>query len=731
MQTNYRFSINGYNVNPLFDDGLIKEYSPETGEAFMRAIISGKIKLTNGDFDWLKNQTIQTEFVVLIEMRLSFDSGWSEYWTGKFYKTDCSWDDDNRMVELKFQQKDQYSKVLDAIDKEFNLIKLAPARTLLDIVKRPLIQIYIPGDSVISCFLGGTYWEQDVDAQIDDTNELKKKYYFSLASTVRTFNITGPEEFSEFIGDYSNKGDGLWIEKTGTYKIAAFKHQIEIEIEPGSPGNPGIYIYPYVYFYKIIRISDGVTMFTSDDVLSSITNGKGVPLKNDYTTFRNGTGGTLTGFAFEVEIYMRYLLDAETFLELPTYALPLDDFVSNNRNYKRVINYSFDLITVSLQTQTEPTEYGLADDGKYFFPPANKPGKFYPISRSTWGFSSIWLNFAGINKAFEEKAFKTYTLKDGSLLSDVIKVLLAEIDPDLTHEATTEYSEFLYGEVNPISANVFRLMLTQKSNILAGEYDRPAQKATISLNYIFKMLKNGYKVFWYIEDHKLKFEHISFFKNGRSYTTSPELNVDLTRLIDPRNKLPYGYNTSKYTYNKETLPQSIQFSWMDEVTNGFKGKAIEINSQFVQLGKTDTINIENFTSDIDFMLVNPEAFSQEGFALFAAVYDDDLQHYKLPFITQNIDGAQLTLQNGYASMIYMQPNFWVHDLPSYDVKINGNSAAVKGVFRTKTQTVKYPSQTDPDPLKLVKTYMGSGQINKISINLSSRQNQIELVYDTE
>ena len=727
MNPQYRFSINGYKVNPLYDAGLTKEFAVENGEIFMRAILTGKMSLNNSDFDWLKAQTIQTEFVLRVEMCLV--DTWADYWTGSFYKTDCEFDDDNRIVKLKLAIKDQYTKILAGMDKEFDLMKLAPARTKLQVVKRPLIQLYVPGDKVISCFMSGSYWEQDVTTEIVDKNALQKKYYFALASTVKTFNITGEDPaFAAFTGDYANRGVGLWIEKTGTYKITEHSHTITIEI----PGYPERNYQARVYFYKIIRIADSVTMFTSYDYKHSIVNGNGSKLVNDYIGFtQNGGNGYLSGFNFELEIYMRYLLDVETFLDLPTYALPLDDFVSNNRNYKRAINYSFDLVQVSLETQAEPTEWGLADDGKYFKPPTSSPGKYYPIARSTWGFSSKWLNFSGINQAFEQKAFKAYTLKDGAMVADVLKVLLAQIDPSISHEATPEFSQFLYGEVNPISANAFRLILTQKSNVLAGEYDRPAQKALISLNLIFKMLKSVYQVYWYVEDNKLKFEHISFFKSGRSYTEKPGLNVDLTRLIEPRTKKPYGYNTSQYTYNKEALAEQIVFEWMDEVTAGFKGKPIVINSRFVQLGKIDTNPIEQITTDVDYMLVNPSGCSPDGFALFAAVWDEVAETYKLPFVSRNLDGAQLTLQNGYLSAMYLQPTFWVYNLPSYDVTINGEPGAVRGITRNKVQNVKYPSPEDPDPLKLIKTYLGNGQINKLSINLSSRQNQIELLYDTE
>ena len=84
------------------------------------------------------------------------------------------------------------------------------------------------------------------------------------------------------------------------------------------------------------------------------------------------------------------------------------------------------------------------------------------------------------------------------------------------------------------------------------------------------------------------------------------------------------------------------------------------------------------------------------------------------------------------SWVYLHPNFWTYDLPAYDVTINKSGYVyIRGIERKKKQKVVYPSIEDPDPLKLIKTYLGNGQIEKISVNLSSRMNEIQLKYDTE
>jgi hypothetical protein len=268
---------------------------------------------------------------------------------------------------------------------------------------------------------------------------------------------------------------------------------------------------------------------------------------------------------------------------------------------------------------------------------------------------------------------------------------------------------------------------------------------------------------------------------------------------------------------------------MDDVTEGFEGEHIKILSNYVRQGKIDTINAGQYTTDIDYMLLNPSAINQDGFALFGAnidntnIYEDDAipntrlniltgaekvatgyyttpymdvvdgefysrtyggdicwygtgyafingetstavktrkapvgalyckcavfniyfggwkfvrgftldGSYKLPLVSITHNNATLTLQNGFLSWLYIHPNAWDYDLPGKSVTINEISQDAEGIKRTKRQKVKYPSIGDPEPMKLIKTDIGDGQIQKISVNLSSGMNEIELRYDTE
>lgn len=534
---------------------------------------------------------------------------------------------------------------------------------------------------------------------------------------------------------------------------------------------------------------------------------------------------------------MRYLLDVDTISGLNTYDIPTDDIVENNRNYHKVIGYAIDQVSITANASTAPTEYGIMDDGTYFDEPAGFPSyyKYFPVARSTWGLSSMWFNFDLFDWILEEQGRKGYTMKDSVLISDAIKVLLNEFAPDITHDGTSEYSEFLYG-TNPITYGEFRVMITQKSNILAGEYDRPAQQAPITLTQILNMLRDCFKCYWYIEDSKLKIEHIKWFRNGGSYSVTPQLSVDLTQYENVRNGKKWGFNSSLYDFDKIDMPERFQFEWMDDVTESFAGFPIQVLSKYVTAGKIETVSVSNFTTDIDYMLLNPGSISEDGFALMAAQlnntnlfnssdpdvalgyyinwingqetanaaynatgfipvkeltnytmsyirmiawYDHDknyisgvdsnntpnfpLTHespqgaeylrcsvtlanwstfkvlegdnligfYDLPFISRTIDNADLILQNGFMSWIYLHPNYYPYDLPASNVIINDQTAYAIGIDRKKKQTVQFPANDDIDPFKLVKTNIGTGWVDKISINLHSRMNKVTLKYDTE
>lgn len=714
-------------VRPNYKDDLTLDYELETNQRFYRAKLSGKINFVRADYDIINDAPFDSEFFLYIEKSDDWGQTYNQYYKAKFMKTDCTFNDDDKLVTVQPETIDQYNDVLAGLEKEYNLIELAPQIEFLTIRKRPLIQIYVPGDSIVSCFLGGTNWEQDANATTDQ-NALIQTYHFALCNILKEIQITSHGSPAVISGLYTGRmstgvspdefmGD-LYPELNVNYYI----HIAQKLVAGGLPiGLAGV---------EIRRRSDDVAMFR----FTKITQEPFDTLEFDLTAVEgSGATGTMHADMKSYNIYARYLVDVDKIDDLDTYPLPSDDIVDKNRNYRRAIGYAIDVAFISKNFSDTPTEWGLADSGKYFAPPYSIYGQtFYPIARSTWRYASLWFGFYLMDWILEEKARKAYTLRDAFTLSSCINVLLKEFAPGITHEATPEYSQFLYNTNNPISGQSFKLLISQKSNIINGEYQTPAQKAPVTLQQIMTMLRDIYKCYWYIEDGKFKIEQVSWFRNGGSYGYNPIIDYDLTQLENVRNGKKLAFATSEYSFDKVDMPERYQFEWMDDVTTPFEGLPIEITSKYVTAGKIEEINISNFTSDIDLMLLNPGAISSDGFALFAAVTPSGGGQLELPFTRQTVDNVEYYLQNGYLAFINIQPTYWAYDMPARNFKINNSPNYAIGIERKKKQTLNFPAgTTDPNPMQLVKTYIGNGQVDKLSVNLCSRNIKATLKYDTE
>lgn len=694
-------------VRPNYKDDLTLDYELETNQRFYRAKLSGKINFVRADYDIINDAPFDSEFFLYIEKSDDWGQTYNQYYKAMFMKTDCTFNDDDKLVTVQPETIDEYNNVLAGLEKEYNLIELAPEIKYLTIRKRPLIQIYTPGDSIVSCFLGGTYWEQDANV-VTNTDDLKNRYYFAVCSEFRTIEINSRTTPSIYDGVYTGRlQDRIYYNTKGDY----------LKVETNDLG-----------FYSF-------RLYSRVDVLIGNTGSRrSIDPVGPFEIYRVNGDEVFNCNGINRDIYARYLCDVEQIDGLTTYNLPVDDIVDNNRNYKRAIGYGIEVVSISREFSTEPTEWGLYDEDKYYKPPYLIYGAvFYPVARSIWGTYSLWFSFALYDWILEEKARKAYTLKDTFTLSSCINVLLKQFAPEITHEATTEYSQFLYNANNPISGQSFKLLISQKSNIINGEYQTPAQKAPVTLQQIMTMLRDIYKCYWYIEDGKFKIEQVSWFRNGGSYGYNPIIDYDLTQLENVRNGKKLAFATSEYSFDKVEMPERYQFEWMDDVTTPFEGLPIEITSKYVTAGKIEEINISNFTSDIDLMLLNPGAISADGFALFAAVTPSGGGQLELPFTRQTVENVEYYLQNGYLAFINVQPTYWVYDMPARNFKINNaQSYAIGGIERKKKQTLNFPAgTTDPNPMQLVKTYIGNGQVDKLSVNLCSRNIKATLKYDTE
>lgn len=761
---------------------LENKYKKETGQVFFRSSLEGSIKIFGADFDFIKSQSLETKYLLVV----TGNSG-KVLALNSFVETDCKLDNIRRSIELKLSPIDRYSKIMNNYDNTYDLIKLSPAITPLTLTKRLLYQFYIQGANSVSCYANGTYWEQDVNEAIDDVNALEKKYYFAKNFTKQEIVIE-KEQSEHFAGTYMRD------ENYNGYKwIHTAKSNLIFWLDPLSDSEKANYATQAWPYGNILNAATGFhptnttgenrnslywIKFNDTSIFGSL-NTPNLKSKNVYCTsyidkkfngvFNSGSGAdyslkkeldnteafNLRDCLIDYTIWGRILADVDTAVEPSSgqtktlYDLPKDDFVSERVNYRKCIGLIGLQVKQTSYTVTHPTKYGRNDYGKYFTSnfvnaitkTAHMP---VPISRSSWANTSVWAIIPDEWSSFESQFRMQFTLKDAFSLADTIKALLHKIDPLVKFEATAEYSRFFYeGDTStPIipfdgSRIGYVPFIAPKSNVLKGNYDQAAQKAEITFEQLMNMLRDCFRCYWYIDDsNRLRIEHVSYFMKGLSYT-SPGLQFDLTKKYDKFNKKTVLYAQEATSYSKDDLNSRYEFSWMDDSTDTFEDMEIDVKSLYVQSDKTEEVNSEAFSTDIDLMLYAPDKFSEDGFALMMA--DKNTGRVPIAAVSGLRDDEYIYTysampQNYLCSWLYLA-RYYMLDMPAYHIEYTRAPSAdayrVTGIKQCMQQNIEFQTNEKIDLNKAIKTSVGTGIIDSLSVNIDTHLISATLAYSPQ
>ena len=720
----YRFLVNSVEVFPHYTS-LQKKHSLESGQKFFRTTLEGELKFYGADYALIKNSPLFTEFIFTVEKKK--EDSWELYYEGSFSKTDCQFNADKREVKIKLSAKDVYSKAIDNYSNEYNLSELAPALTPVTISKRPILQVYTYEDNVINNFLpSGETWEQEVSLGDMSITDLYNQHFSSLIGNILTeIRITNGSVY-----------DGIYVQNG--FVLSSFTNLNYIIVGAITPGNKEV-----TYGFTIYSASDTALSNPLYQTGIVVADSKYASLKfvNPNNASDYFMADVTTNF-----IFMRLLTGSSI---MHSGEVTLGKLEEGAFGYIDGYTYAYSALGLAniylrAASSIEPTIYGKAENSLYYTPPSPNTVHFYPFSKSTWGYTAKWIIFTDKFTSDYDNNASTYTdIKDCIYIADAIACLLKKVDPSLSHKATEEYSSFLYAPSNPVYGEKLELFITQKSNILKFIYDEPAKKVPITFEHLMSMLKKCFNCYWFIEDGKFKIEHASFFKNGRSYNKGTQkIGMDLTKTYDNRNGRPLGFGQNTISFDKDKLPSRYEFSYMDDVSLEFEGPAIKLSAPYLESGKVENISVEAFNADIDMMLSNPGSSSKDGFALIAAkrIYleEDNYEFYSTYLHTLNLideRGAAYTvkLQNGVLSWLYLA-NFYFTEMPTAVAEYDGYPKVpirITGITPCMTQEVSVPIEDEPDLYSLITTDIGNGQINSFSIDITTKQAKIDLVYEPE
>lgn len=722
----YKFTLNNGTESrvcyPRWKSDTAIEYAFETNQMFRRAQLTNNLVFVGSDYDWIMSTAFEQKISVVISADWGENGTYSAYWQGAFHRTDCTINADHKTISVKPNVEDRYNKILAGLDKEYDLIKLTPAVQPVTMVRRPMLQIYSLGESVVSCFLSGMAWEQDAN-EVNDPTDMVTDYHFGRIGRYIELNMGTQQYFDNpFIGvEERHTGNGEWNDfgSNGIYDMYYFQENFVIESD----------VY-WTFGVYIKRRTTNTTVWIYSRQIQQQQPPTAANLPDSFTMEARESGyNDLSVSKTLTDIYGRWVT-AE--LQEGGSKIPSEDIVAYNRNYKYCKPYmGAESVVMNYRGSETPTQWGLRSDGAYFTKPwaAINVIDYFPIARTSWINASLWFAQTYSTEALEEAGRVTTQLRDAFTLEAVIKALLATIDNTITFDATTIFSQFLYGRNPLISANWGRLVMTPKSNVLVAEYTQPSQKAPITLAQVFEMLKKACGCYWYINDSgQLRIEHISWFKNGGSYSGTQAIGVDVAAATNSRNGKSMAFGTNEYSYDKIDMPARYQFAWADDTTEAFKGQPIEVLSTFVQADKIEEVNISGFNPDVDYMMLNPSSVSEDGFALLCCSLSNGVYSLTIDSVAASVSNK---MQNWQLSMMKLQPDFLISDMPSWNIKVNGSQTTAKGIQRKKEQKIDIPVGSDEPNLQLlVQTGIGVGEIKTMSIRLTSRMANTTLRYDT-
>ena len=404
-----------------------------------------------------------------------------------------------------------------------------------------------------------------------------------------------------------------------------------------------------------------------------------------------------------------------------------------NLNYPKVYSASIgsadDTFIISTFVQTEPTEWGKNSYGYYFVRPDPLNNIDYiPFARSTWSPFSLWIWGGPVLGGWDYP----YTLNDAYPLEDAINVLLDEITGDSGKPVTFDVTESLFLNGDSPLRTGRKLLIAQLTNVKKTYYQNAAQTGKITLKQIFDMLKACFHAYWFIDpDGHLRIEHALWFINGGTYQTDSRTPaVDLTALFNPRNSHTWDFGQNSYTFDKISLPERTELSYATSQTLPFNGLPIQYTSGFVKKGQTDRVTVSNFYADVDWLISGASKTGDEGWVVIDA--EDNNGVYSCPVNALNYEWGNFFPQNIYMTFAYLENTFFAYDMSAPGVELQGGySIACEDTVKAKTQEVTFPQDSALPEFSLIRTGIGTGEIDTITYSILSGSANAELKLPTE
>jgi hypothetical protein len=719
--------------NPHYNK-LTKKSSKESGQMFFRETLSGDITLHGADFD--KIARLGTDDIVRFRIFALRDDSYVMFYESDIQKVGCKIDYTLGKVTLPTTALDEYTNLLSNYENEYDILKKDLPYEPISMYRKAMVQAYLYGENTVSNIIDNAYWTADTTDTI--VTNIREDYHFVLPATINVESATigkysdkspdASDETKEAIEKMVGKYYGyIYYAKKSDHTRYVFKNRYGYTLYFETYSAPGYYDMYYKYGDKVIASKTHWSASTEADYFLKITyadlpndsycyldvNINRIQSNSVYLRCVLQTKDLVPGFEENVDLYL--LSTNKT-----NQSTDLDPFLDSDSEYDTAIDFNVGTVITS-NTEKAPDTAEVRQYGYYGVP--------IPICKAAWTDELSYWYVESKEKADLGDLDSLKTVKHCYSLGTVIKALLADCAPELSFEETEEYSQFLYGsttlcsELNSLNSD-FRIFLAPMTNVTKENYDMPVQKCTLTLKGVFEMLKNAYQCYPFIENGKLRFEHLIYFVRGRSYK-GYDHTLDLTTLRDKFNGRHTIFDQSEVSYSIDSLNSRYEFSWADEGTDYFNDYAVDLKGGITKGMDTEQVSISTFTADVNMMLAFPGNFSDDSVAILCANKDNVVASSYLTVITPEGNSQTVGLSNYFASWLYCATLYRWYVYPSTDIEVSDNNRIAETTEGAKTAdfmqvTINFPHLTNDSIANYqIKTDIGVGYVESATENLDS------------
>ena len=641
---------------PLHGDDLAISINREEGEWYYTRNLEDKLVFINADYAWIMGCEFDGTFTLNIQESHDGGATYYDYFTGTFSRASLEIDEDNKQATLNGIKEGFNNLIKNGAKEEYDLMKLIPDSEAKEVQGQvpPALALVDecsalnkPSFSDIFCntpIVSGGY-KDDIPMFWASDKDMRNYPYGSLVTIWAEANVVMRNTNSSAKGHYT--GD-LGYRTNVQHGIAQYPDfDFYFTSIDGAMYNNNNYRLNLVFENNHITTGQGTVYY--QDVQSYIELYQGTTKIAQTNTIGIGTsyrdsGPTYSPVSYQftapnssliesITINIHYIYSSLLLAKKPSAIEILIGLYKSNiletgpyyLSSKRM-DAGWIIYASTINTSEQPNGHRIVPssdeyDGtpRYFAPP-DDTNTWIPLAEDNWNYASLWYIIVPSidNGLLDPTNFGTFTWTRCWTIGTCIKYLLNRItDGKVVFNENTDYSQFLYGNPNPVEDHEpFQWLVTQKSNVM-----RPAAtgaaRCPAKLDWFLELLRNAFNCYYWLEKvnggtYNFRIEHVEYFRRGGAYSGDLADQLDLTRLKPYRNFLRngqpakrYADQTNRYTFDLDGMVEKYTYSWQgDGGSDDFKGNPMYFKAGWIEKGSSDDRQVDNIFADLGWLMLN-------------------------------------------------------------------------------------------------------------------------------